>query len=170
MAISKWNPFGRNSSDEMTSRTDRSAEPWRDLQRQMNRMFEDFFNRSALQRADWSAPTWSGRKSFSPQIDVSEDDETLKIQAELPGLDKDDIELEADENSVTIQGEKSHEEEREEEGFYRNERSYGYFRRTIPFPMEVDTSKAKATFSDGVLDVRFPKRGDSKGKRLDIES
>lgn len=170
MAISKWNPFGRDSSDEMTNRTERSAEPWRDLQRQMNRMFEDFFNRSALQRTDWSAPTWSGRKSFSPRIDVSEDDETLKIQAELPGLDKDDIELEADENSVTIQGEKSHEEEREEEGFYRNERSYGYFRRTIPFPMEVDTSKAKATFNDGVLDVRFPKRGDSKGKQLEIES
>lgn len=98
MAISKWNPFGGESDEDVPARRQRSRAPFRQLQRDMNRE----------SRTGFSTPAES---TFRPRIDVSEDDETLKIQAELPGLDKDDIQLEADDNSVTIQGEKSHESE-----------------------------------------------------------
>jgi len=168
MAISKWNPFGDDSDDDVPSRGNRFRAPFRQLQRDMNRIFEDFFDRTAPVRGDsgFPAPTDT---NVRPRIDVSEDDETLKIRAELPGLDRDDIELEADDNGVTIKGEKSVESEDEQEGYYRRERSYGYFRRTIPFPVDVDIADATATFRDGLLDVRFPKKETDRGERLEIE-
>lgn len=168
MAISKWNPFGNNSDDDVPSRRSRTREPFRQLQQDVNRLFEDFFNRSSLRRRNGERTT-PAQAGFRPRIDVSEDEETFKVQAELPGLDKDDIELEADDSGVTIRGEKSYETEKEDEGFYRSERSYGYFQRNIPFPMEVDTEGARAVFEDGVLDVRFPKREETGGETLEIE-
>lgn len=173
MAITEWSPFGRDDEDVPSRRRRRNAPAFRNLQREMNRLFDDFFENSALRRTRGDrTPSNSSTRSFRPRIDVSEDDESLKVSAELPGLDKEDIQLTADDDSLTIRGEKSYEteEEDEDEGYYRSERSYGYFQRRIPFPVDVDTSEAKATFQDGVLDVRFPKTGESSGERLEIET
>jgi HSP20 family protein len=172
MALTRWNPFGSND-DEMTRRRGQrgSRAPFGELQREMNRLFEDFLDQGSMmqRRAAGSSPTTRNSQQFTPRIDVSEDDESLTISAELPGMSKDDIELYCDSESVTLRGEKSHEESDEGEGYHRTERSYGYFERRIPFPTGIDPDNARAKFDDGVLTVRFPKTGESEGKRLEIE-
>lgn len=172
MALTRWNPFG-SDDDEMTRRRGRrgSRAPFNELQREMNRLFEDFFDRTSMmqRRGTSSSPTPQTSQQFTPRIDVSEDEESLTISAELPGMTKEDIELYCDNESVTLQGEKSHEETDESEGYHRTERSYGYFKRRIPFPAGVDPDNAKAKFDEGVLTVRFPKTGEAEGKRLEIE-
>ena len=178
MAMSKWNPFREGSDQEMPARRQQSRDPFRRLQQEMNQVFENFFGRggSMMRQSPGQSMQQQGEQrggqmgqQFRPQIDVSEDAESLTVTAELPGLSKDDIELYCDDDSVTIKGEKQHEETKEEEGFYRQERSYGFFQRTIPFPVGVDTDNADAQFQDGVLHVRFPKTGESRGKRLEIQ-
>jgi HSP20 family protein len=173
MALTRWNPFG-SDDDEMTRRRGRrgSREPYNQLQREMNRLFEDFLDQTSMiqqRRGTSSSPSSQTSRQFTPRIDVSEDDESLTISAELPGMTKDDIELYCDNDSVTLQGEKFHEETDENEGYHRTERSYGHFKRRIPFTADVDPDNAKAKFDDGVLTVRFPKSGEAKGKRLEID-
>lgn len=180
MAMSEWNPF-RDNDDEMPARRRESNDPFRQLQNEMNRVFENFFDRSSsmmrrgggrsgeMSRPNRESGQQQMSRRFSPRVDMSEDAESLKVRAELPGMTKDDIELYADEEGLTIKGQKQHEETTEDEGFYRRERSYGYFQRTVPFPVGVDTDNANAEFRDGVLNVRLPKTGESKGKQLEIE-
>ena len=168
MAIKKW--FG-SSEEEMPSQRGEWSSPFRQLQGEMNRLFEDFFGQSSMmmQRPGHGSSGSMMQGRFSPRIDISEDTESVRITAEMPGMNKDDIEIYADEDSVTIRGEKRHEETKEDEGVYRSERSYGYFRRTIPLPVEVDTENSEAKFEKGVLNLRFPKVGEAKGKRLQIK-
>lgn len=97
--------------------------------------------------------------TFSPSMDLIDEGTHIKVTAELPGLDKDDIELSVHEGSLMLRGEKKHEETKDEEGCYRTERYFGAFRRSIPLPMDVDLEKAEAKFDKGVLTVRFPKTG-----------
>ncbi len=170
MALTQWSPFG-NDDEEMPARRRDSRDSLRELHREMNRLFENFFGGTSMmrRREPGSTPAPRSPNRFNPRIEVSEDSESLSITAELPGMTKDDIELYCDDESVTLQGEKSHEESREDEGFHRTERSYGYFKRRIPFPTGVDSEQAEAHFEDGLLEVRFPKTGESQGKQLEIE-
>jgi HSP20 family protein len=149
------------------------------LQRDINRAFESFWNEpfSAMLRRPFSAfdrmDSWFGdfsSSSFSPSIDVADEGKKLKITAELPGMSADDIELHVRENVLTLKGEKKVEESREEEGFYRTERSYGYFQRSIPLPVEVDDEHAEAEFKNGVLTVRLPKTKTEKGRHIEVKS
>lgn len=157
---------GSSGDGSMTRRGGR--DPFRRLQNEMNRLFENF----------GSGMSWSGGSSmqrsgfeggFSPRVDVSEDAESLKINAELPGMNADDVEITATEDSVTIKGEKKSESTEKGDDFFHSERSYGYFKRSIPLPVDADTDNAEATFKDGVLNIRMPKTGESKAKRLEIK-
>mgnify|MGYP006292208315 CR=1 FL=1 len=173
MAIRKRSSREEEQEESVPARRGDRLSSFQELQNEMNRMFESFFGGRSMMEP------WSGSSSsssmmqrsgrFTPRIDVSENTESVNITAELPGMNKDDIELFADENGLTLKGEKHFEETQEDEGFYRNERSYGYFRRTVPFPVEVDTDNVDAKFEEGVLHVRVPKTGESKGKRLEIK-
>jgi len=129
------------------------------LQNELNRAFDEFFGR-------WEEPfgllTPSLTKSFGgalefPRIDVSETDKELRISAEIPGLTEKDIQLHLAKDALTITGEKKEEKREDEKGWYRMERQYGSFTRSIPLPYEVDTEKAEATFKNGVLVVTLPK-------------
>jgi HSP20 family protein len=133
-----------------------------EMGRFMERVFSDpFFSRSfapvslfgEMDRffGDFSPST------FSPSMDLVDEGSHIKVTAELPGLDKEDIELSVHEGTLTLRGEKKHEETKDEEGCYRTERYFGAFRRSIPLPMDVDLEKAEAKFEKGVLTVRFPK-------------
>jgi len=93
---------------------------------------------------------------WSPAVDVRERDGNLEIHAELPGLNKDDVKVECTEEGIVIEGERKREQESEEGGWRRTERSYGRFYRMIPLPEGAQTEQAKAEFKDGVLQVRVP--------------
>lgn len=91
------------------------------------------------------------------------------LKAELPGVEKDNIDLTITKDSITLKGEVKKEEEIKEEDYYSCEGSYGSFTRTIALPVEVDSGKAKATFKNGVLEIVLPKKEELKPKEIKIE-
>lgn len=110
-------------------------------------------------------------RRFQPTVDVVDEEEAVRVSAELPGLKKEEVKLELDNHVLTIRGEKKNEEERKENGAFRTERYYGYFQRAIPLPgQDLDEDNAVATFADGVLNVRFPKRPgkSTEGKEIPV--
>jgi HSP20 family protein len=137
---------------------------------EMDRIFDDFgFGRS------WMSPRWSAWRGtspgmWSPAIEVHQQDHDLVIHADLPGLKKEDLKLDISEDAVTIEGERRKETSGEEGGFYRSERSYGRFCRTIALPEGAMTDQAKATFANGVLEIRMPSPPEQtrRGRRLEI--
>ena len=138
---------------------------------EMDRMFEDFgFPGIGRLGRSW-APSWGeGMERFSPQIDIFERDNKLIVRADLPGMNKDDVNVEVTEEAVVIEGERKYEHEENEKGIYRSERSYGHFRREIPLPEGVKTENATANFKNGVLEVTLDASQAAKNrKRLEIQ-
>jgi HSP20 family protein len=148
------------------------------FQKEMNRLFDEIFNTD-----DWFGAGWpglapapradkKGLAPFVPKVDVSETDTEVKISAELPGLDKDEVTVEVDDTHVTLKGEKREEHEDKGEHWHSVEQSYGSFHRVIPLPAEVDGVKAKAKFKKGVLAVTLPKlqKTESKRKEISVDS
>lgn len=137
-----------------------------EMDRMMDRMFEDFgFGRRGL-RSWWRQ---TGAEIWAPDIEVVQKNNELRIRADLPGLKKDDVNVEVTEDAVIIQGERKREHEEEREGYYRSERSYGSFYRAIPLPEGAITDQAKATFKDGVLEITMPAPPSStRARRLEI--
>jgi HSP20 family protein len=110
------------------------------------------------------------RTLWAPRIEVRERDGKLLIQADLPGVRKEDVNVRVEQDAVIIEGERRQESEREDQGYYHSERSYGSFHRTIPLPEGIDADQAKATFRDGVLDIELPApRQRTRGRALTIE-
>jgi HSP20 family protein len=93
---------------------------------------------------------------WSPQVEMFERDGELVLRADLPGLSKDDVNVELADNALTIEGERRAERKEKREGFYSSERSYGKFYRRMPLPQGVNTEDARASFRDGVLEVTMP--------------
>lgn len=136
-------------------------DPFEAFHRDSDRLFEDFWRGGNLPAAFGSEP-WL--ESLSPRIDVVEDDGEIRVTAELPGLDEDDVEVALGDNWLTIKGEKKAEKEETEKGYKYRERSYGSFRRTIPLEMDVVADKVDASFDKGVLTVRLPKSPEAQAK------
>jgi HSP20 family protein len=115
-----------------------------------------------------------GRRSvtFMPQVDVADADKEIKVSVELPGLDGKDVEVSLTKETLTIKGEKREEKEEKGKDYYRSERSFGSFTRTIPLPFEIDAEKAEASFKKGVLTVSLPKtkRVISETKKVAIKA
>lgn len=126
--------------------------PFQRLHDEMDALFDNFFK-------GFSMEPFEGRHagSFSPNIDVTENDKEIKVSAELPGMDDKDIEVNLNKDSLTIRGEKKEEKEDKGKDYYHVERSYGSFSRTIPLPVEVESDKVEAHFKKGVLTVKIPK-------------
>ena len=148
-----------------------NANPFQGLQRfadEMERVFGDF----GLSRRWFNTPSW--RETFSqmwtPNVDVFQKDDQLTIRVDLPGLKKEEVSADITDDAIVIQGERRRESEDEREGYYRSERTYGSFCRTIPLPQGAITEEAKATFRDGVLEITLPAPPTSKGRRLEISS
>jgi HSP20 family protein len=108
--------------------------------------------------------------SFQPDIDVIDDADAIRIVAELPGVDKKDVQVMIEDDYIVIGGEKKLERRAEEQGAYRVERAFGTFQRVIPLPEGVDTARAEAKFENGALTIRLPKTqaAQAQGRRLDI--
>jgi len=138
---------------------------WGDL----DRMFEDFLGRRL--RPFWPERWWpaAGMEITTPAVDLYEEKDDIVVKAELPGMEKDNIEVNLSENRLTIKGEKKKEEEVKKEGYYRSERSYGSFVRTLELPTEVQTDKVKAAFKNGILEIRLPKTEEAKKKETKVK-
>lgn len=133
------------------------------LQRQMNRMFDEFFGRSSTR---WPRLV-EEIDSFLPNIDIEETDDMMEVSAELPGLSEKDIDvvLSPDGTTLTIKGEKRVEKEKKERGYYRSERTFGAFRRTVALPVPALDEKIDARFHNGVLTVELRKNKAGNGEK-----
>jgi HSP20 family protein len=140
-------------------------EPGRELQRlreEMDRLFEGVFGRGEGEGGGWLAGAWA------PPVDLYETDDAFILKAELPGLTKDDIQLEVHESTLTLRGERKHEAEVKEARYHWRERAYGSFQRSFWLPATMDVEKVQATFKEGLLELRLPKHEAAKPKHIDI--
>ena len=148
MALVRW-----DSSRELSS-----------LQSEMNRLFQSFFD----------APTGTGTgtngglRRWHPPMDLLETDDHFVLRADLPGLSEEDVKVELEDNVLTISGERRHEQESKKGGYYRIERAFGTFARTLTLPDGVDADGVQASFDKGVLEVSIPKPEQRKPRRVAI--
>jgi HSP20 family protein len=141
----------------------RREQPFGALREDMNRLFDEFFEGRGL------APWGERVGAFVPKVDVNETDGEYTIDAELPGMTEDEIDVSVTDEGVLLQGEKKHEEKKTEGGRTYTERSSGSFQRLIPLPAAVDPEKADATFKNGVLTLSLPKLPEPEQPRRTIE-
>jgi HSP20 family protein len=137
---------------------------------EMERWFEDVFRKPfSLLR-----PSWFPRVRFpeieeiTPTVDVFEEGDDVVVKAELPGMGRENIDVKVTDDAITISGEKKKEEKVEKKNYYRMERSYGSFTRSLRLPAEVQSEKATAKFKEGVLEVRIPKTEEAKKKEKKV--
>jgi len=149
MSIVKWSPF----------------KELEDMRKDIERMFEEFFEPFSRRRRRW----WSREGMIVPNIDVYDKKGEVVVKAELPGVEKDNIDITVTKDTLTIKGEIKKDEEVKEEDYYAREISYGSFARTIALPVEVDSEKAKATFKNGILEIVLPKKEEAKPKEIKVE-
>ena len=146
-----------------------SDHPFHFLQREMNRVFDSFFR--DVDVAPFGG--WDERmKAFSPSVDVKEDEMGILVKAELPGVEEKDVEVLLSDNVLTLKGEKKEEKEEKEKDYYHMERSYGSFSRVISLPEGVDPEKAEASYKNGVLTIRLPRKKEAaeKGRKIPIKT
>jgi HSP20 family protein len=140
---------------------------------EVERLFDDFGFGHGLLSRPWSSGSrrHSALETWTPQIEVSHQNNELLVRADLPGLKKDDVSIDITDEAITISGERRQEQQSESGGYYRSERSYGSFYRTVPLPRGAISDQAKATFKDGVLEVRVPAPPEqvTRGRRIDIQ-
>ena len=151
--------FGRKSLPVRQA----DADPFRDFQRQMNRLFDDFFGDFPLAERDKGAAWAPG--AFVPRVDVSETEDQIKVSAELPGMDDKDITVELQDDVLTIRGEKKSEHDDKGRNWFHREQSWGAFQRSIALPAGVEADQAKAQFKKGVLTFTAPKRAEEQAQR-----
>ena len=144
MALVRWDP-----SREVDS-----------LQSEVNRLFDTFFGDSPANGA--------ALRRWVPAMDLVETEDELVLRADLPGLDSDDVNIEVKDGALTVSGERKTEHEERTDGFYRVERAFGTFSRSMSLPQGIDADRIAATFEKGVLEVRIPKPAERKPHRVQI--
>jgi len=132
-------------------------EPAREL-RDMNRLFNTLFEPSA----------GAVMRRWSPAMDLVETEDNYVLRADLPGVSEGDVKIELDDNVLTISGERKSAHKEAKEGYYRVERAYGSFSRTLKLPEGVDADSISASFDRGVLEVNVPKPEQRKPRRVEI--
>jgi len=146
-----------HKSGEATAGED-AAHPVASLQREMNRIFDDFWGRFDRPFGVFtSGPNGAGAAS-----DVVETDNAIEVSVELPGMEEKDIDVSLSDDTLTIKGEKQVERKEEKKGYYVSERTYGSVYRSIPLPVGVNTDEAEAKFKNGVLTVTLPKSDEAQ--------
>lgn len=139
--------------------------PWnafRELEDQLTRVFGE----PLVNTDDWS----NLRQNWAPAVDITESDDAFLVTADLPGVPKENINIEVLDNVITISGERTSEVEKDEKGAHRIERTYGSFRRSLTIPTAVDSENVSAKFKDGVLEVTLPKSEAAKPRLINVEA
>ena len=145
MSITKYDPFRE----------------LRSLQDEMNRLFTGALPRS-LSQEEMLHGAWT------PSVDIFENKDHLVLEAELPGMNREDVEVAIENNVITLKGERKFEKKEENDNYHRVERSYGAFTRSFTLPQNVTSEGAAAEFKNGVLRVSLPKREETKARKIEI--
>jgi HSP20 family protein len=143
--LTRWEPFREFST----------------LQDRMNRLFRESFQDAGR---DESLTT----STFAPAVDVYEDEHKVTLKIEVPGIDEKDIDVEIENNTLTVHGERKIEKEEKEENYRRVERQYGSFTRTFTLPQTMDTDSVSANYDKGVLKITLPKKAEAKPKQIKV--
>jgi HSP20 family protein len=143
--ITRWDPFREFST----------------LQDRMNRLFRDSYGPEGREET-------LNNTSFAPPVDVYEDEHSVNVKIEVPGVDEKDIDVRIENNVLTVHGERKFEKEEKQENFRRVERQYGSFTRTFTLPTTVDAEKVAASYDKGILKIALPKKAEAKPKQIKI--
>ncbi len=141
-------------------------DPFRDLrtlQDEMNRLFSGTFSRGGSQDEVL-------RGAWSPSVDIFENKNEIVLEAELPGMSAEDVNISIENNVLTLHGERKFEKKDEGDNFHRVERSYGSFTRSFTLPPTVSSENANAEFNNGVLRLTLAKREEAKPRRIEIKA
>ena len=139
-------------------------EPFREfttLQDRINRVFRDSYSGPGHDDSLTAS-------TFAPAVDVYEDEHTVSLKIDVPGIDEKDIDVRLENNTLTVHGERKIEKEEKEENFRRVERQYGSFTRTFTLPTTVDSENVSATYDKGVLKIALPKKAEAKPKQIKV--
>src|SRR5262245_53106286 len=142
--ITRWDPF-------------REFSP---LQDRMNRLFRDSFGEGREEALTTG--------NFAPPVDVYEDEHSVTLKIEVPGIEEKDIDVRVENNTLTVHGERKFEKEEKEENFRRVERQYGSFTRSFTLPQTVDSENVSANYDKGVLKISLPKKAEAKPKQIKV--
>ncbi len=145
MSIISWDPFNEI----------------KDIQDSINKLFDD----NIIKKRSRS----SEEAYWLPVVDIAETKDSYKIEAELPGIPKKDIDISVSGNLLTIKGEKQQEKEDKDKNYYRKERISGIFQRQLVLPQDVQADKIKANYKDGLLEITIPKVEEKKSKKIIVE-
>ena len=143
--LTRWEPFREFST----------------LQDRMNRLFRESYNEPGRDESLVAS-------GFAPAVDVYEDEHNVTLKLEVPGVKQDDLDVQVENNTLTIRGERKFEKEEKEENFQRIERRYGSFSRSFTLPNTIDTDSVNANYENGVLKVELAKREEAKPKQIKV--
>ena len=146
MELVKFSPFGSNVR----------------FRNNINSIFNEFFHPAICVNKNTESNSWN------PVVDVYENDESIVVQAEVPGVEKKDVSVDINDGVLTLKGERKYEDEVKEDRFYQRERIYGKFQRAFRLPEGTDYDKINAEFKDGILKVTVPKVEEKKPKQITI--
>lgn len=146
MAITRWDPF----RDVLT------------LQNRLNSLFQDYRGQSESDAVSTAA--------FVPPVDIYEDEHKIVLKLEVPGLKQEDLDIQVENNILTVRGERKFEKEEKEENFHRIERRYGSFFRSFTVPTTVNTDGVKASYDAGVLRIELEKRAEARPRQIKVQA
>jgi HSP20 family protein len=142
--LTRWDPFRELNA----------------LQQRMNRLFEEQYGGGREESLTAGA--------FAPPVDIYEDEQSIQLKLEVPGIDEKDLDIRVENNVLTVSGERKFEKEEKEENFRRVERRYGSFSRSFTLPNTVNTDDIHADYNNGVLNIRLAKRAEAKPKQIKV--
>lgn len=155
------------SVDQPAPDTSRAMSPFREF----DRLLDSFFDRGRMP-SHWEHPLWERFAAFEkgmPKVDVIDRDAEVVVRAEAPGFEREELDVSVTDGAVTIKGDHREENKKEEGEYFRSEISRGSFTRTVALPGEVDTDKAEARFTNGVLELTLPKRKRANRRRVEVK-
>ena len=135
-----------------------------DLQEEMNRLFDHFYNGTEVYLTDWEQ-----KLPAAPNINMYEDDKSIKVEAEMAGMDPEQVSVEVTDGQICIKGEKKEEKSEKEKNYLRREIAYGAFYRAMPLSNMVDANKAEAIFKNGILTVTIAKNAEALQKPTKVQ-
>ena len=152
MTILRWKTTGCDPFRELST-----------LQEGMNRLLEEMLPTTGKKQTELNEGT------FNPAVDIYEDDMVITLKAELPGMKKEDVQVEINDGVITLKGERKMETDEKKNNYCRIERGYGSFHRSFTLPDTVDRDKIKAHYKEGILELTFPRAEEPKLKSIPVE-
>src|SRR6266481_6125691 len=146
--LTRWEPF-------------REFSTMQDRMNRMNRLFRESYSPEGPEEALTTT-------SFAPPVDIYEDEHTITLKLEVPGIDEKDIDVRIEGNTLTVHGERKIEKEEKEENFRRVERQYGEFTRSFTLPSSVDPGQVSANYEKGLLKIKLAKKAEAKPKQIKV--